>query len=236
MIDISNPVEFLVNGSLEAGSGDNFNNWGKWNGAANLTAETVNIHGGLRGLKAVSTGSAEYNVQFVSDPMTLEVGRTYIASMWIKAVNGGNTVRFSTTATAGANYGPNTTIGTSWQKISFSFAAKDVATRLNLDLGKSTDTFYIDDISFTGPSSTPLGTEKFAISNKIIFYPNPVSDVLNINSNSAIKSIQVIDINGKTVKSITSPEAIQTINMSDLSKGMYIIATDTKQQFKFLKN
>lgn len=76
-------------------------------------------------------------MQLVSDPMTLEVGRNYTASMWVKAVTGGNTIRFSTTATAGANYGPSTTIGTTWQQVTYSFAAKDASTRLNLDLEKA---------------------------------------------------------------------------------------------------
>jgi hypothetical protein len=236
MIDITaTSKDFILNGNLEAGTGDSFTNWGKWNGGANMTAETVNVHGGVRGLKAVSTGAAEYNVQLVSDPMTLEVGRNYTASMWVKAVTGGNTIRFSTTATAGANYGPSTTIGTTWQQVTYSFAAKDASTRLNLDLGKSTDTFYIDDITFIGASPV-LSAEKFEVSNKIVFYPNPVTDNLNISSDAAIKSVIVIDLNGKTVKTVKSVNNIQSVNLSELSQGMYILSTDTNQQFKFLKN
>jgi hypothetical protein len=236
MIDVTaTSKDFMLNGNLEAGTGDNFTNWGKWNGGPNMTAETVNIHGGARALKAVSTGTAEYNVQLVSDPMTLEVGRTYTASMWVKAVTGGNTVRLSTTATAGANYGANTTIGTAWQQVTFSFAAKDASTRLNLDLGKSADTFYVDDITFIGASPT-LSTEKFKANDKIVFYPNPVTDNLNISSDGDIKSLTVTDISGKTVKTVKSANNIQSVNLSELSQGMYILSTDTNKQFKFLKN
>ncbi|HSD06288.1 carbohydrate binding domain-containing protein [Flavobacterium sp.] len=228
--------DFILNGDLEAGTGDTFTNWNKYNGGANLTAETVEVHSGSRALKAVSTGANEFNVQLVSDEMTLEVGRTYTASMWIKAVNGGNTVRFSTTA-ASANYGPNTIItNTNWQKISYSFQAKSAITRLNLDLGKSTDTFYIDDISFVGANPTLANSKFETSSDKIIFYPNPVINSLSIAPNSGIKSFKIIDISGKTVIVNNKAENIQSVDLSSLRKGVYILTTDSNQNFKFIKN
>jgi hypothetical protein len=237
MFDVSTSptLDFILNGNLEAGTGDTFTNWSKYNGAANLTAETVEVHGGVRGLKAVSTGTDEYNVQLVSDAMTLVVGRNYTASMWIKAATAGNTVRFSTTA-ASANYGPNTTIGTTWQKISYTFAAKSASTRLNLDLGKSTNTFYIDDITFIGVNIT-LANEKFeSDASKVVFYPNPVHNNLNISSDATIKSLIISDSTGKTVKTIKNPENIQSVDVSNLSNGLYILSTDNNQKFKFIKN
>lgn len=227
--------DFILNGNLEAGTGDTFTNWSKYNGAANLTAETVEVHGGARALKAISTGANEYNVQLVSDAMNLVVGRNYTASMWIKASVAGSTVRFSTTATS-ANYGPNTTIGTSWQQISYTFAAKSTSTRLNLDLGKSTTTFYIDDITFIGANIT-LANEKFENqTNKVVFYPNPVQNDLNISSNAAIKSLIITDSTGRTVKTIKNAENIESVDVSALRHGLYILSTDTKQKIKFIKN
>jgi len=105
-----------------------------------------------------------------------------------------------------------------------------------LDLGKSTETFYIDDASFNEAQTVPLKTEAFAKNDKIVFYPNPVTDNLNISSETAIKSVSIIDLNGKTVKKVKSADAIESVNLSDLSQGMYIISTDTNKQFKFLKN
>ena len=227
--------DFILNGNLEAGTGDTFTNWSKYNGAANLTAETVEVHGGARALKAISTGANEYNVQLVSDAMNLVVGRSYTASMWIKASTAGSTVRFSTTATS-ANYGPNTTIGTSWQQISYTFAAKSASTQLNLDLGKSTTTFYIDDITFIGANIT-LANEKFENqTNKVVFYPNPVQDNLNISSESNVKSLIINDTAGRTVKTIKDPQSIQSVDVSGLSNGLYILSTDNNQKFKFIKN
>lgn len=228
-------LDFILNGNLEAGTGDTFTNWSKYNGAANLTAETVEVHGGVRALKAVSTGANEYSVQLVSDPMNLVVGRNYTASMWIKASAAGSTVRFSTTAT-NANYGPNTTIGTTWQQISYTFAAKSPSTRLNLDLGKSTTTFYIDDITFIGANIT-LANEKFENeASKVVFYPNPVQDNLNISAESNVKSLIISDSTGKTVKTIKDAQNIHSVDVSGLSNGLYILSADNKQTFKFIKN
>lgn len=236
MFDLSTAPssDFILNGNLEAGTGDTFTNWSKFNGGANLTAETTQVHGGVRALKAISTGANEYSVQLVSDAMNLVVGRTYTASMWIKAVTGGNTVRFSTTATS-ANYGPNTTIGTTWQKITYSFAAKSTSTRLNLDLGKSSDTFYIDDISFIGTTASLATDDYEKETNKIAFYPNPVIDNLNINSEAEVKSVTISDLSGKTVQTIKNTENIQSVNLSELNQGIYILSTDTNKQFKFIK-
>ena len=237
LYDLANAptLDFILNGNLEAGTGDTFTNWSKYNGAANLTAETVEVHGGVRALKAVSTGANEYNVQLVSDAMNLVVGRNYTASMWIKASTAGSTVRFSTTA-ASANYGPNTTIGTSWQQISYTFAAKSPSTQLNLDLGKSTTTFYIDDITFIGANIT-LANEKFENeTNKVVFYPNPVQDNLNITSDEAINSLTITDSTGKTVKTIKNAENIQSVDVSNFTNGLYILSTGNNQKFKFIKN
>jgi len=117
-----NAQNLLLNGSLEAGSGDVFTNWTKANGSANLTAETVQIHGGLRGLKAISTGANEYNVQLQSDAVTTIVGTSYEITFWVKSVTGGSTIRLST-ATGAAMYQPAQTIGTTWQQVTWGFTA-----------------------------------------------------------------------------------------------------------------
>ncbi|SMF38476.1 Carbohydrate binding domain-containing protein [Alteromonadaceae bacterium Bs31] len=138
-------VDLLLNGNLSAGSGDEFDNWGKWNGGTGMT-ETTDSCGG-RSLQAVSGGGAAHEVQFVSDPVTTVVDELYTASMWIKGDQADGIVRFSTNSTAGAIYGGNETIGTDWQQIMWTFTANDTSTRLVLDLGTSDRTYNVDSIS-----------------------------------------------------------------------------------------
>ena len=141
----SGPQNILPNGDLELGDGDNFDNWGMWNGADRMTAETTEIHGGARSLKVVNAAAGNsWDSQFVSDPVELEVDKDYTASMWIKGETA--TIRFSTNAAAGALYGSDYTVTSEWQQVTWDFTANDAATRLVLDMGVSQATFYIDDI------------------------------------------------------------------------------------------
>jgi hypothetical protein len=63
-------------------------------------------------------------------------------------------------------------------------------------------------------------------------YPNPVSKHLNINSKTAIKSIECIDLNGETVYRKTfqnTPEFRKSINMASFKKGVYILKITTEK-------
>lgn len=225
----------IVNGGFELGSGDNFTNWTKAGTTANLTSESVNFRSGSRALKAISTGTNEWDLVMQSDAVTTEIGKYYEGAIWIKSVGGASTMRLSTSGGTSA-YGASVTIGTSWQKVNIVFKATATATKLNLDLGKSTETFYIDDAAFNSAQTVPLGVSDFiAKNNKTVFYPNPVIDNLNINSDSNINSITISDLNGKTVQTFKSAENIQTVNLSELSHGVYILSTDSNTQFKFMK-
>ncbi len=62
--------------------------------------------------------------------------------------------------------------------------------------------------------------------NKIVFYPNPAKNYINIKSNEKIKNITIYNIKGKQVKSnITNNK----INISDLAKGTYFLRFKTSK-------
>ena len=87
-------------------------------------------------------------------------------------------------------------------------------------------------ITITAPS---LGLND-NLKQQLQMYPNPASDVLYITgSNLDFKSISIIDMNGRTVKSIPNAEDIKSIDVSGLSRGAYIISTENRQYFKFIK-
>lgn len=59
-------------------------------------------------------------------------------------------------------------------------------------------------------------------------YPNPVADNLNINSAGLISKVSLVDITGKTVMEIMDlKDQHVKINMSNLSKGIYIVHVTT---------
>lgn len=61
--------------------------------------------------------------------------------------------------------------------------------------------------------------------NKTQFYPNPVKDVLTVSSNKKINSISVYNAAGQLVKTVQNTN---TINMSSLSAGVYVVKTDAE--------
>ncbi|WEK69744.1 MAG: T9SS type A sorting domain-containing protein [Candidatus Chryseobacterium colombiense] len=73
--------------------------------------------------------------------------------------------------------------------------------------------------------------------NDITIYPNPVKDLLNIQSKSEIIKAEIYDTAGRILR--TTSVKNNTINVSDLTRGNYIIKFSTKDKIttqKFIKN
>lgn len=69
---------------------------------------------------------------------------------------------------------------------------------------------------------------------QVKIYPNPVRDVINISSDKSIQSVEIFDILGRLI----TTETKNNINVSQLSKGNYILKIKTGNQEiieKFIK-
>jgi predicted alpha/beta superfamily hydrolase len=77
--------------------------------------------------------------------------------------------------------------------------------------------------------SNPLGTNTIHYSTKPILYPNPVEDVVNVHFNSPqeIKSIYIYDVTGRLMLNLSIGS--DTINLSELSAGIYNVVIDTSK-------
>jgi arabinogalactan endo-1,4-beta-galactosidase len=89
-------------------------------------------------------------------------------------------------------------------------------------------------------TSGSLGVEKKNIDNELVLYPNPVSNILNIKNpnGEVIQSLKITNILGKKVYSDDNAEVRKTIDVSNLSSGIYILSVhsgDKIQRFKFCK-
>lgn len=75
------------------------------------------------------------------------------------------------------------------------------------------------------------GDELPAISSKKIFtvYPNPVQNTLNVNLTGfeGVSSINLVDVNGRTVASQRTAQVNSQINISKLAKGVYLVKVTT---------
>jgi Secretion system C-terminal sorting domain len=73
------------------------------------------------------------------------------------------------------------------------------------------------------------GSTKIDVDNKSGIkkgiYPNPANEVLNVGNIQGVQSIEVVDLNGKVIKTVSvgENEISRALNVSDLSGGIYIL-------------
>jgi len=81
----------------------------------------------------------------------------------------------------------------------------------------------------TGIEPAWLGTSELANDNSsIVIYPNPTKNELHIQNNGLnVELIEILDINGKVLMSLTS---LENISLENLDAGMYFV------QVKFNKD
>lgn len=61
----------------------------------------------------------------------------------------------------------------------------------------------------------------------INLYPNPVNDILNINSKYTLNNISISDINGRVVRNTSLNGTEAQINIADLASGIYLLKVVT---------
>ncbi|WP_267405982.1 MULTISPECIES: choice-of-anchor J domain-containing protein [unclassified Chryseobacterium] len=73
-----------------------------------------------------------------------------------------------------------------------------------------------------------LATSEASASNKnnIKVHPNPFAENLNISDISKVKSVSVVDVSGRLVKTFDKPSS--SLSLGDLKQGMYLISLELK--------
>ena len=90
---------------------------------------------------------------------------------------------------------------------------------------------YIDDITM---ANGILSTEDFT-EDKFSVYPNPVKDILNIESAASVDKITVYDVLGKVVLQKKPGKISPTVNMGSLSSGTYMVKVTIGNNSKIVK-
>ncbi|AZA79943.1 T9SS C-terminal target domain-containing protein [Chryseobacterium sp. G0186] len=83
-----------------------------------------------------------------------------------------------------------------------------------------------------------LGTSEIAkAKNEIKVYPNPFAEVLNISKADQVKSISILEVSGRLIRTIDNPSSV--LHLGDLKQGMYLVVLNlkdgTKQTVKAIK-
>lgn len=92
--------------------------------------------------------------------------------------------------------------------------------------------------TFNSKFTVPLGISDFD-SSSLVVYPNPASNLVQIglaNTTEQINKVVLYDILGKTVKTVSTIGTENlTIDVSDLSRGVYLIEMSTENNLKLTK-
>ncbi|MCL5130013.1 carbohydrate binding domain-containing protein [Algibacter sp. L4_22] len=135
----------VLNGGFEDGDGNEFANWGKYNGGDFIVEETSDVLSGSRAVKVSNSAAGDaWSVQFVSDAIETEVGAEYEVSLWAKGDPA--VIRYSTKPDGSAQYAPDYTITEDWEQYTWTFTANEAMTNISLDMGTSAGTFILDDV------------------------------------------------------------------------------------------
>lgn len=94
----------------------------------------------------------------------------------------------------------------------------------------------IDDFNIEIDTSATITTLDLA---NLSVYPNTVSDVLNIDYEENISNLTVYDLSGKLIKSFATKGLNNTIDVSNLKSGIYLLKIETESKnastIKFIK-
>ena len=102
------------------------------------------------------------------------------------------------------------------------------------DNGVGFDTSKINDFDGKTTFSKTISLENAKNREGVKIYPNPANDVLIIN-NAEGKSVEIINILGQTIKSISPNNNQFSITINELKSGIYFIKIDN-ELIRFIKN
>ena len=146
--------EYEVSAASEYSNGgfeDGLTGWTALNGAAEASTDA---HSGSGSMTATGAGANPWDTQIASDAVALTVGAQYKISFWAKAAGPDGVFRISMSQYDGNGadffYSRDLEIPEDWSYFAFVTTAQATASgdhRLLFDMGATTQTFFVDDVS-----------------------------------------------------------------------------------------
>ncbi len=203
-----------------------------WNlGLQGVAKATSTFANGLAKINITQPSSETWHVQLVRNDIELKKDVRYFVSFEIETdqtismtqyigKNGGDYASYS--GYKGFTADKNT-------KFSYSFvmtSATDKAARIVFDLGKSTGLIGVRNFKIEEEKVVILGTSKEA--PKIIIYPNPASNKINIETPFLVQEVSVYDMSGRLILDKKMQlEDQNSFELKNITSGKYIILIKT---------
>ena len=166
------PAPIVTNGDFEEGSN---RGWTVYNGSA-VTAEAKK--NGSYGMKLNGTGNWG---SMANQNVTVEAGKTYVVSAWIKVIATGTNIKIQDGGSSGATLANGWHDKTEWTRVSYVVSPTTNTLHINFhSSGKAvTETVYIDDVTVTEIADDGLlvngAFETGSITPWIVYYGSNVS-------------------------------------------------------------
>ncbi|WP_418262365.1 T9SS type A sorting domain-containing protein [Flavobacterium faecale] len=86
------------------------------------------------------------------------------------------------------------------------------------------------------PDNTPLSVaEKNFVNQSVLVFPNPASTVITIQSSENMEQVQLVDMNGKLMRTQDVKSQQHQLNIADLPSGMYFLKIKTEHRTEIKK-
>ena len=97
-----------------------------------------------------------------------------------------------------------------------------------LAMGSVISNIYLGEVKVFDLTNV-LSLENLKPKETVVIYPNPTNSILNINSNVTISSIELYDIQGRTLETNFVNEMTSLIDISSKPNGIYLLKIITEQ-------
>jgi len=213
------------------------NAWGSWSGNGGV----ITIEGGVATVTPVAAGD-NWQMQLEQKNFGIENDKTYTVSFdaWADADRIiALTIEDPSNGYAllGTTEDPNGTLVDSElrSKWNIDITTEPITYKLTLAVDKvlantltkfaflmaqTADVVYIDNVSLVEGTNVSVSTNR---ADAVKIYPNPAVNNLYISSKSEIRKVVIYNVVGKQVKEYSN--VLQSVNVSDLKSGVYMIKT-----------
>ena len=228
--------------TLEGGQAPAFSDF---NGSSTLVIDNPDSSGANTSAtvaqNTVPANAAFAGVNYPVNNIDITTDKVFSLSVWSSLPNIPVLLKLENASGVNTERAAVTTTTNAWETITFDFTDEgqltyqSVTIFMNFNMTDAADQVYYWDNLVLGE---PLGVSENTLAN-ITLYPNPATSVVVLQASQEIATIQVLNLLGQRISSVTVNNTKSTINVSDLSAGTYIanvlFSNGNTQNINFIK-